>query len=119
MERGLIIVTHSRVEGRFRFFKDEVFLDGQMVARIKGGTTVQIEADPGEHVLHVQANRLLQSPEVSFCLAAGEVARFRCTPAPEVREAHRQWVRQWLQEGRGRLPQRFYGNWFRIERDDG
>ena len=74
-----IQVTRAKGGRTDKFRAYAVVLDGVRVARIKRGETRTIETDEGHHELRLAVD-WCRSSTVSFELAAGQEARFRCWP---------------------------------------
>jgi hypothetical protein len=55
----------------------DVVVDGKSVGSIERHDTVEVPIDPGRHTLQVRKGRY-SSPAVTFDVANGEVANFRC-----------------------------------------
>jgi len=53
-----------------------VMIDGNYVASMVSGQTLELPVAPGSHILQLGAG-WLKSPEVSFTVASGEQARYR------------------------------------------
>jgi hypothetical protein len=55
----------------------DVLVDGNSIGTIERHEAVEVPIDPGRHTLQVRKGRY-PSPEVSFDVADGQVANFRC-----------------------------------------
>lgn len=55
----------------------EVTLDGEIVASIERGDTIEAPLEPGNHRLQIRAGRYSSRP-YDFHSAAGEIINFRC-----------------------------------------
>jgi hypothetical protein len=55
----------------------DVLVDGKNVGTIERHDTVEVPIEPGRHSLQVRKGRY-SSPDVSFEVADGQVANFRC-----------------------------------------
>jgi len=56
----------------------EIELDGTAVGTIAYSETVEAAIDPGPHVLKIRSGRRYSSRDLSFDVADGGVAAFRC-----------------------------------------
>jgi hypothetical protein len=73
-----------RVDRRLGGYADRVrayrvVLDGVVAGRIKRGQSLNIEADPGLHELHLAVD-WCRSQSVELALASGQEARLECWP---------------------------------------
>ncbi len=55
-------------------------LDGQVVASLSENETADVTANPGPHVLRVEATPLLRSPDLSVDVPEGQELNFSCSP---------------------------------------
>lgn len=100
MTMARIVIECPRVPGASWILKDDLVVDGEVVARIRErGGRAEVEVAPGEHRLKVSATRIQHSPEVCFDLAPGEVAHFTCVPDHAGRADHRRRVERTMEQG--------------------
>jgi hypothetical protein len=55
----------------------DVLVDGRLIGTIERHDAVEVPIDPGRHTLQVRKGRY-SSPDLSFDVADGQVANFRC-----------------------------------------
>ena len=88
MSVARIVVRSPRYPGQRRLFKDDIFVDGKQVARIRPGKSTRFDVEAGDHT-----SRLERSPEAHVQLAPGQEARFGYAPDLDGREERRQTLR--------------------------
>jgi hypothetical protein len=74
---GTLRVNREGVGIELRRGPFEITLDGDIVARIVRGDTIETPLDPGHHRLRIRAGRY-SSRSQDFDSADGEVVSFRC-----------------------------------------
>lgn len=74
-DRARIVLTRPR-EWFGRFRKLQFTVDGEVVAAVKIGATVEVRVEPGPHELQLQMD-WCRSPSLPIVVQAGETLRFR------------------------------------------
>ncbi len=76
---AMIVVSRKGRAYRDSLRSYRVMLDGEQVARVRQGGTVEMPVPPGPHEVHMKMG-LARSPSVEFDASAGEVIKLFAEP---------------------------------------